>query len=244
MASSVESEKVSQERPKIAPQRFFVAGTDTDVGKTLVSCGLLLAAGQRGLATAGLKPIAAGCVETAEGLRNDDALALQNSANTTLSYQQINPVAFATPIAPHIAAQQQGRRLSADRLVGFCRGVLMQKYDVTIVEGAGGWRVPLNRQETLADVAKALSLPVIMVVGVRLGCINHALLTAEAIAADGLPLAGWVSSHVDPAMANYDENIVALEELIRAPCLGHIPFVNNIQPIDIQKYVNIDKLLG
>ncbi|MGS2717236.1 dethiobiotin synthase [Eionea flava] len=225
------------------PSHFFVTGTDTDVGKTLISEGLLHAANAQGLTTAALKPVAAGCVMTEEGLRNDDALILQQAMSASLSYEQVNPVALAPPMAPHVAAAQVGRRLSADRLAGFCRGVLIQKNDVVIVEGAGGWRVPLNARETLADVAKRLSLPVIMVVGMRLGCLNHAYLTAEAIRRDGLVLAGWVSNHIDPDMPAYAESLVDLEQGLAAPCLGHIPFLSNPQGIHIKNDLDIGKLL-
>ena len=225
------------------PAHFFVTGTDTDVGKTLISEGLIHAANQQGLSTAALKPIAAGCEQTPEGLRNSDALILQRAINTPLSYEQINPVALEAAIAPHVAAEQEGRRLSADRLAGFCRGVLMQRTDFVIVEGAGGWRVPLNRRETLADVAKQLSLPIIMVVGMRLGCLNHAYLTAEAIRRDGLVLAGWVSNHIDPSMAAYEASLADLEQGLGAPCLGHIPFLSNPAGIHIKNDLDIGKIL-
>jgi dethiobiotin synthetase len=223
--------------------QFFVTGTDTDVGKTLISEGLIRAANQQGLTTAALKPIAAGCEQTPEGLRNSDALILQQAITTPLSYEQINPVALEAAIAPHVAAEQEGRRLSADRLAGFCRGVLMQRTEFVIVEGAGGWRVPLNHRETLADVAKLLSLPVIMVVGMRLGCLNHAYLTAEAIRRDGLSLAGWVSNHIDPHMLAYEASLADLEQGLGAPCLGHIPFLSNPSGIHIKNDLDIGKIL-
>lgn len=201
---------------------FFITGTDTSVGKTLVSAGLLIAAKNRGLTTAALKPVAAGCVVTDAGLRNDDALLLQSVITGDLSYEQINPVALELAIAPHIAAQQAQRSLSVDRLAGFCRGVL-NSADFTVVEGAGGWRVPLNPAETLADLARVLNLPVILVVAIRLGCINHALLTAEAIVRDGLPIAGWVANCVDPLMPCQQENIATLVQRIPAPCLAVVP---------------------
>ena len=203
---------------------FFVTGTDTGVGKTLMSAGLLLAAKERGLSTAALKPVAAGCEVTAEGLRNDDALLLQSVITQSLAYEQINPIALEPAIAPHIAAQQARRVLSVDRLAGFCRGVLNQA-DFTLVEGAGGWRVPLNSAETLADLARTLQLPVILIVGIRLGCINHAMLTVEAIARDGLPLAGWVANIIDPDMPCQQENIVSLQQRLAAPCLGVVPYL-------------------
>lgn len=202
---------------------YFVTGTDTGVGKTLVTAGLLLAAKARGLSTAALKPVAAGCEATPEGLRNEDAVLLQSVITQPLAYEQINPIALEPAIAPHIAAQQARRVLSVDRLAGFCRGVLNQT-DVTLVEGAGGWRVPLNSAETLADLARALQLPVILVVGIRLGCISHAMLTAEAIGRDGLPLAGWVANIIDPDMPCLQENIVSLQQRLAAPCLGVVPY--------------------
>lgn len=223
--------------------KFFVTGTDTDVGKTRVSAGLLHAADKAGLSTVALKPIAAGCEQTDVGLRNEDALILQQAMNSELSYEQINPVALASPIAPHIAAEQEQRRITVDRLAGFCRGVLMQRKDFALIEGAGGWRVPLNNRETIADLAKTLSLPVILVVGMRLGCINHTWLTVEAIQRDGLTIAGWVSNQVDPDMLVYQEVRDTLERHLGAPCLGHIPFLSNPSGIEIQKYLDIDKLL-
>lgn len=208
---------------------FFVTGTDTGVGKTLISAGLLLAARHQGLRTAALKPVAAGCDQTEAGLRNDDALLLQSVITQSLTYEQINPVALEPAIAPHIAAEQNKRRLSVDRLAGFARGVLTMA-DFTIVEGAGGWRVPLNAHETLADLAQVLELPVIMVVAIRLGCINHALLTAEAIARDGLVLAGWVANCSDPDMPFQQENIATLAQRIDAPCLAVVPWLHQAVP--------------
>lgn len=208
---------------------FFIAGTDTDVGKTLVAAGLLVAAKRYGLTTAALKPLAAGCEKTAAGLRNGDALLLQSVITEQLAYEQINPVALEAAIAPHIAAQQERRVLSADRLAGFCRGSL-NLADFTLVEGAGGWRVPLNPHETVADVAKILRLPVILVVGIRLGCINHALLTMEAIRNDGLLLAGWVANCINADMPALHDNIHSLTTRIPAPCLGVIPWLQNPAP--------------
>lgn len=213
----------------MARKTFFIAGTDTNVGKTLVAAGLLVAAKNYGLSTAALKPLAAGCEKTESGLRNADALLLQSVITQPLMYEQINPIALASAIAPHIAAQQEKRVLSADRIAGFCRGSLNQA-DLTLIEGAGGWRVPLNPQETLADVVKILRLPVILVVGVRLGCINHALLTVEAIRNDGLQLAGWVANCIDADMPVLQENIHSLAARIPAPCLGVVPWLDKAAP--------------
>lgn len=207
-------------------QGYFITGTDTDVGKTLAAAAMLQAARQRGLRCFGLKPLAAGAEVTATGEGNGDALLLMQHSSVKLSYAQVNPVLLADPIAPHIAAQREGRSIRVDRLVGYCRGALMTPADLVVVEGAGGWRVPLNRNETLADLAQELRLPVILVVGMRLGCLNHALLTAEAIAADGLVLAGWVANQVDPAMSCYRENLDTLRSLLRAPLLAEIPHLS------------------
>ena len=224
-------------------QRYFLTGTDTDAGKTVVAAGLLAAANAKGFSSMGLKPIAAGCEETDDGLRNDDALQLQNAASIKLPYEQINPIAFAPPIAPHIAAMQEKRMLSADRISGMCKGALMQPADFAIIEGAGGWRVPLSHRETFANIAKQLNLPVIMVVGMKLGCINHALLTAEAIARDGLKLAGWVANRVDPDMACYDENAATIEMMLRAPLLGEVPHLSEPSAENVAKYLDLDCLI-
>ncbi|ARN74229.1 dethiobiotin synthase [Oceanicoccus sagamiensis] len=223
--------------------RFFIAGTDTDVGKTVIATGILAAANTLGLSTVAIKPVAAGCEPTPEGLRNEDALLLQQAMSLELPYEQINPVALEPAIAPHIAAQQIGKRLVVSQLAGYCRGVLMQRSDFAVIEGAGGWRVPLNSVETLAGLAKALNLPVILVVGVKLGCINHALLTAEAIANDGLPLAGWVANRLDADMPCYEENILTLKSLIRAPCLGEVPVLENPTAEAVSQYLSLDSVI-
>lgn len=213
----------------MAKKAFFIAGTDTNVGKTLIAAGLLVAAKNIGLTTAALKPVAAGCARTEAGLRNADALLLQSVITEPFVYEQINPIALEAAIAPHIAAQQEKRVLSADRLAGFCRGSLNQA-NLTLIEGAGGWRVPLNPSETMADLARILRVPVILVVGMRLGCISHATLTAEAIRNDGLALAGWVANCVDADMPVLQENIQSLMARIPAPCLGVVPWLDQAQP--------------
>lgn len=223
---------------------YFIAGTDTDIGKTLIAAGLLVAANRRGLSTAALKPVAAGCERTADGLRNADALLLQRCMSVELPYEQVNPLALEPAIAPHIAAQQAGVRTGVDRLAGFCRGVLMQRADLTLVEGAGGWRVPLNQREFLSQLAVALQLPVVLVVGMRLGCLNHALLTAEAIARDGLPLAGWVANRCQPDMACCDENLQTLRNLLPAPLLGEVPYLATPDPESAAVHLNCDPLVG
>ncbi|MCP8899786.1 dethiobiotin synthase [Gilvimarinus xylanilyticus] len=222
---------------------YFIAGTDTDVGKTRIAAALLYAARQRGLTTAGVKPVAAGCEESAEGLRNDDALRLQAQCEPPLDYSQVNPVALAPPIAPHIAAAEKGVSLSVAELLPPVRDTLSAGAEFALVEGAGGWRVPLNERETLADLAVALKLPVILVVGVRLGCINHALLSAEAIRADGLPLAGWVANGIDPQAARAEENIDTLRHWLQAPCLGVVPFCDGGEAPELARYLDLSSLV-
>ncbi len=224
---------------------FFVTGTDTDVGKTVVSAALLVAANKRGLTTLAMKPIAAGCERTEAGLRNSDALLLQHHMSVDLPYEQINPVVLEAAAAPHIVAANEGKRLSASRLVGICRGTLMTKHDFSIIEGAGGWRVPLNTRETLAALPRELNNPVILVVAIKLGCINHALLTAEAIRRDGLVLAGWVANRVSEEPMGYEEeNISTLNSMMQAPCLGMLPYSS---PLDIDKlseFIFLDPLIS
>ncbi|MDF1694123.1 MAG: dethiobiotin synthase [Zhongshania sp.] len=225
-------------------KHYFIAGTDTDVGKTLIACGILRAAANLGLKTLAIKPVAAGAEQTSEGLRNSDAVMLIKAMTESLPYAQVNPVLLAPPIAPHIAADQAGRRLSVSQLAGFCRGVMMRKADLVLIEGAGGWRVPLNQREMLSGLAIELQIPVILVVGMKLGCISHALLTAEAIKADGLTLAGWVANQIDPEMACFDENFASLTSLLPAPCLGLVPYMHSIDDgdVSIAQYLQLSVL--
>ncbi len=227
----------------MARSKFFVAGTDTDAGKTFVSQALLTAANDAGMSCYGLKPVAAGCVDSGHGLQNDDALRLMQSANVKLSYQQVNPIALKAAIAPHVAAKQENVTLSAQKVVGFCLGAMMNRADFVIVEGAGGWRVPLNNRETMAQIAKELSLPVILVVGVKLGCINHALLTAEAINRDGLKIAGWVANHIDNEMQSSSESVATLKAAINAPLIGEIPFIENEDVAVASQYLQLSEIL-
>ncbi len=223
-------------------QAFFVAGTDTEIGKTTVAAALLHAARLAGLSTAAAKPVASGCVLTSDGLRNDDALALLGECTLKLRYEEVNPLAFAPAIAPHLAAREAGVLLDVAALQGPVQAVLDKRADFTVVEGAGGWRVPLAGQATLSDVAIALQLPVILVVGVRLGCINHARLTAEAILRDGLPLAGWVANIVDPLTSRLEDNLATLAEWLPAPCLGYVPRLAEATPAAVSSYLNLDIL--
>jgi len=218
---------------------FFVTGTDTEIGKTTIAAGLLHAARLAGLSTAAAKPVASGCVQTADGLRNDDALALLGECTLALRYDEVNPLAFEPAIAPHLAAQEACVRLNVAALQGPVQAVLDKRADFTLVEGAGGWRVPLAEGQALSDLAIALQLPVILVVGVRLGCINQALLTAEAILRDGLPLAGWVANLVDPQTSRLEDNLATLAERLSAPCLGYVPRLAEVTPSAVSACLNL-----
>jgi dethiobiotin synthetase len=222
---------------------FFVTGTDTDVGKTLIAAALLYGATQKGLKAYGLKPVAAGCTATPAGLRSADAELLMAYSNVSLSYSQVNPIALAAAKAPHIAALDEGRKLSLDRIEGILRGALMNRADLRLVEGAGGWRVPLNPSESLSALPQRLEIPVILVVGIKLGCINHALLTAEAIQRDGLKLAGWVANATDEPMASIEENLATLNFCLPGPCLGYVPRLESISPERVADYLTIELLI-
>lgn len=210
---------------------FFITGTDTEVGKTYVTCEMLRSFRAMGKTTLAMKPLAAGAEEAEPGVwRNEDALLLQEAMTELLPYQQLNPICLKQPVAPHIAAANEGKTLSAGRIAGFCRGAMMQKADVKLIEGAGGWRVPLNPRENLSDLVRELNIPVIMVVGLKLGCLNHALLTADAIRTDGCKLAGWVANQLQPEpMEEQAGNIQTLMQRLPAPLLGHVPFKASLQ---------------
>lgn len=202
---------------------LFVTGTDTGVGKTLVSAALLHTLARHHSRVVGMKPVAAGLVRQGEAWFSEDVLALRAASTVQVAPELDNPVALREPLSPHLAAARAGRRIAVAELLAPQRA-LLERADVVLVEGAGGWRVPLNDTETLADLAIAMAAPVVLVVGLRLGCLNHALLTAEAIAADGLRLAGWVANGIDPAMACRDENIATLRARLPAPLLGVVPW--------------------
>lgn len=223
----------------MAKRIIFITGTDTDVGKTVVTAGLIEAANQANFTTGAIKPVAAGCALLESGPQNADALLLQATASYSLSYQQVNPVALKSAIAPHIAAAEEGKTLSASRLSGFCRGLTLLPIDMLFIEGAGGWRVPLNNRETLADIPKQLNSEVLLVVGLRLGCINHALLTAQAIRGDGLRLSGWVGNILHADMPRLQENIDTLKKLMPEPCLGIVPRLGDTSPKQVAPYLSL-----
>ena len=205
---------------------YFIAGTDTGVGKTLVATAMLRLAEQKGLSTLGLKPVSAGCDFVDEQWMNDDARDLMLTSTTNPNYANVNPMALRTAMAPHIAAHQESIDIQLAKLADHCRAQLSNA-DFCVIEGAGGWQVPLNDSETMADLAINIGCPVILVVGMRLGCINHALLTADAIRHAGLTLAGWVANHIDQTMIAADENVESLHSRLGAPLLGTIPALTN-----------------
>lgn len=236
------------------PHHYFVTATDTDCGKTHIGCALLALARQRGLTTAGGKPIASGSEATAAGLRNSDAMMLKAQCVPELAYEAINPVALQPAIAPHIAAAEAGQAVTLEYLQDAMMALLTQGAngippDFAIIEGAGGWRVPINAEHDLADLAAALQLPVIVVVNVKLGALNHSRLTLEAIRHDGLPIAGWVANLADGYTAHHaqdtrlDANLASLRQWLDAPCLGVVPHLDEPTPEAMTNYLNIKPLL-
>lgn len=202
---------------------MFVTGTDTGIGKTWCAAALLTALRRHGRGAVGMKPVASGCARTAQGPRSDDALLLlEHGITPAPAYELVNPYALYAPIAPHLAARHEGIEIRIDRILAAAER-LREDADDLVVEGVGGWYVPLNARETVADLARALDLPVVLVVGMRLGCLNHALLTATAIRASGCLLAGWIANRIDASAACVEENIASLRERLPAPLLGVLP---------------------
>ena len=200
---------------------FFITGTDTEVGKSWCSVGLMAKLQQQGHSVVGMKPIASGCAQTTQGLRNDDALLIQRQGSKLIDYEIINPYSFSPAIAPHIAAAQAGEEINIEKIVAQFKALQTQA-DYVVVEGVGGWQVPLNNEESVADLAVALKLPVILVVGLRLGCINHALLSAESISQSGCTLAGWIANSLNTDMDEQQKNIDAIAQRIDAPLLATV----------------------
>lgn len=204
-------------------ERYFVTGTDTEVGKTVASCALLQAANLRGLRSAGYKPVASGSEMTAQGLRNSDALALQQHSSLSLDYKTVNPYTFAEPTSPHIVSADLGEPIDAAVMSAGLR-TLEAQAEWLLVEGAGGWFTPLSETFTYADWVIQEQLPVILVVGVKLGCINHAMLTAQAVRQAGLRLAGWIANDVVAPGARHREYMATLRRVMQAPLMGEIPW--------------------
>lgn len=211
---------------------IFITGTDTGVGKTHVSCALIRALQNAGRSVLAVKPVASGAEPIDGELKNEDALALQQALQSSVPYPLLNPFVFAPAIAPHIAARQAGVELSVARIVESLSWLRESDAEVVIIEGAGGWLVPLNERETFADLAASVGDGVVLVVGMRLGCINHALLSVSAIAQSGLPLLGWVANNPQPRMPMYDENLAYLREHIQAPMLAELAYNETALSLD------------
>jgi dethiobiotin synthetase len=221
---------------------LFVTGTDTGVGKTRVACALLRAYAARGLHVVGMKPVAAGARRRDGVWVNEDVEALIAASNVSAPLELVNPYCFEPPVAPHIAANRE-KIIIKNRYLQECHQRLSALAEVVVVEGAGGFCVPLNEEETSADLARVLALPVVLVVGMRLGCLNHALLTAEAIRTRGLRLAGWVANHIDPAMSCADDNVVALQERLQAPLLARLAFDEAAGACVLAMQLDVDALV-
>jgi dethiobiotin synthetase len=235
---SRESSVVSRQSSVVGRHGFFVTGTDTGVGKTLVACALLHAFAARGFKVVGMKPVASGAERRGGELFSDDVEQLIAAGNVAAPRSHVNPYCFEPAIAPHLAAERAGARIEIDRVEKSWRE-LAARAQVVIVEGVGGFRVPLGADGDTADLAVRLALPVVLVVGMRLGCLNHALLTAEAIASRGLALAGWIANHIDPGMEAADDNAHALGRLIRAPMLARIAHAEAPRPASVAASLEI-----
>jgi dethiobiotin synthetase len=234
---------MSPAKPARVSRGWFVTGTDTEVGKTLVATSLLHALTTRGYRCVGMKPVASGCTVGATGLhRSHDAEALLAHSSVRADYADVNPYGFMPAVAPHLAAAAAGEAISLDKIQAhYAR--LRAAADSVIVEGVGGWLVPLSDTTTIADLACALRLPVLLVVGMRLGCLNHALLTGDAITRSGLRFAGWVANQVDRKMERVEENINTLMTLLPAPFLGAVPYLTTLDPSVIAQYLDVKSLL-
>ncbi len=206
---------------------YFTTGTDTECGKTEITLGLMHLLQAKGKSVVGMKPVAAGAVATEEGLRNDDAQRILQQASKPVPYDLVNPYAFEPAIAPHLAAGEIDQEISFEVILE-CYERLSTLADLVIVEGVGGWRVPLSTDGDVSDLALAIGLPVILVVGMKLGCLNHALLSVDSIQAKGLTLAGWVANTMDQDMLELEANMETLKQEIEAPCLGLVP---NLRPV-------------
>ncbi|GLS82670.1 ATP-dependent dethiobiotin synthetase BioD [Paraferrimonas haliotis] len=218
---------------------YFVTGTDTDAGKTLISEAMLR--GATG-STLGLKPIASGCEQSNDGLRNADAQALMSASSVELDYKQVNPFAFEPAIAPHIAAEQAGVAITCQALNDAIPVDAMMQTDFVLVEGAGGWLLPISHGQTLDQWVAKQQWPVILVVGIKLGCLNHAMLTIKSIETAGLTVAGWVGNQLDPDMEYAPENIAYLKANIKAPCLGVVPYLQRVNAQAASAYIDLSLL--
>ena len=219
-------------------QGVYVTGTDTGVGKTVASCALLHASRARGLRSIGMKPVASGCERVDGALRNADALELQAASDPRPDYADLNPYALPLRLAPELAALDAGVSIAMPPLRD-AHARLRTQADVVVVEGVGGWAAPLSSTLDQADLVFALDLPVLLVVGLRLGCLNHAYLTSRAIAADGCRLIGWIAVDIDPEMARADDNFALLGKRLPAPCWGRLPHFAVPDPAALARYLQV-----
>ena len=221
---------------------LFITGTDTEVGKTEVALGLMAALKGAGRTVLGMKTVASGCEDTPAGLRSPDATRIAAECSSPVDYALVNPYAFEPAVAPHLAAVLAGE-LIRFQVIADAFHRMSSHADVTVVEGVGGWRVPLGPDGDVADLAGVLGFPVVLVVGLRLGCINHALLTAESVLRRGLVLGGWVANTVDPSMPLREENISSLRAAIDAPCLGVVPRLETPEPSVVGSFLDVGHLV-
>ena len=221
---------------------FIVSGTDTGIGKTWVTVALIRAFLDRGERVLGMKPLASGCEVIDNELRNEDALLIQQAGWQAVDYSLVNPYAFKPPVSPHAAAAKEGVQVSLETIFE-CYEILQGQADRVIIEGVGGWRVPFSDELSLKDLVKALKLPVIMVVGLKLGCINHALLTAEALDRDGIELRAWVANQLESDYLMQDATMRTLETSIPAPLLGLTPCLQTLQPDKLAEALDVDVLI-
>lgn len=222
----------------MSSRRLFVTGTDTGIGKSVASAALLHALRTHGARAMGMKPVASGCERTEAGWRNEDALLLQAASAPRPAYADVNPYAFPDPLAPELAAANVGVTVAlAPILAAFAR--LAAQAEQVVVEGVGGWAAPLSATLDQADLVRALDLDVVLVVGLRLGCLNHARLSARAIVADGARLVGWIGNDIDPTMARADDNFALLAQRLPVPCWGRLPFAPAVAPAELARYLRI-----
>ena len=221
---------------------FFITGTDTEIGKTFVSSLLIKFLAEDGVSVVGMKPIASGAKIIDGVLKNDDALSLIQASNVEVDYEMINPFIFEEAVSPHIAAEDAGVEIDLKKIKNHFNS-LEKISDVVVVEGVGGWYAPLSSTTTVANLAEELQLPIILVVGLRLGCLNHAMLTAQVIRETGLPIAGWVANHVTKNFSSADKNILTLKHALNDfPFLGSIPFQTNINNEVSLQLINKERL--
>ena len=218
---------------------FFITGTDTNIGKTAITCSLIAKCIEEGFRAGGMKPVAAGCHIENGYMISDDVKKIIEVSNVDLNIKEINPYSFEPPIAPHISFKSN--EIDINLIKKYLRS-FENKMDYLFIEGVGGYAVPLTETFTTADLVENLDIPVILVVGMKLGCINHALLTVESILNKKQKLCGWVANRIDGDMQAYEENFSFLKEKIKAPCLGEVPYFKDFDPYKASKFIDINKL--